>query len=71
MPSDAIDDLLAWWNEYVYNSLIWLFYNIISRTVFGDVSFSDNEEDPNAPTAAKLMRQQLVARQEEIESSDT
>jgi hypothetical protein len=42
------------------------FYNIIFRTVFGDVSFSDEEEeeDPNAPpTAASLMRQQLSARQ--------
>jgi len=46
------------------------FHNIISRTVFGDVSFSeDDDEDPDAPTAASLMRQQLVARQEAVESS--
>jgi hypothetical protein len=37
---------------------------MVPRTVFGDVTFSENEEeDPDVPTAAGLTRQQLVARQ--------
>ena len=44
------------------------FHNLISRTVFGDVSFSEDEdEDPDAPMMASLMKQQLVARQEAAE----
>ena len=64
MPSKDFNDLIGWWNEYVYPSFSWsLFSNIIPRTVFGDVSFSEEEEeDPEAPTVASLMRQQLEAR---------
>jgi hypothetical protein len=37
---------------------------MVPRTVFGDVTFSENEEeDPDVSTAAGLTRQQLVARQ--------
>jgi len=65
IPYNDFNELMAWWNEYALQTCFISFDNIISRTIFGDISLSEDEEvdDQETPTAASLMRQQIKARQ--------
>lgn len=61
MPSEDYDELIGWWNEYAeaLSHRSSTDRVLPRRTVFGDVSFSeDQENNEQAQTVASLMRQQ-------------